>query len=67
MAAKPPPLELGGANEPLMDENSICPGCKLSVVDEAGGVVVAFGCVLVTQWTDPQIHNRAIQAIVFSR
>jgi hypothetical protein len=36
------------SNEPMpeMDQNSVCPGCKLSVLDESGGVVVAFGLVL---------------------
>lgn len=29
----------------LLTEQRICPGCKLSVVTENGGVVVAFGCV----------------------
>ncbi|EIN11622.1 RhoGAP-domain-containing protein [Punctularia strigosozonata HHB-11173 SS5] len=28
---------------PEMDQNSVCPGCKKSVLDESGGVVVAFG------------------------
>ena len=27
----------------LLTEDRICPGCKNSVVDEHGGVVVAFG------------------------
>lgn len=30
----------------LLEENRWCPGCKKSVIDENGGVVVAFGCVL---------------------
>lgn len=30
----------------MLSENRICPGCKLSVVTENGGVVVAFGCVV---------------------
>lgn len=51
MPNKPAPLDLNGhmehdtdfTNEGQMDENSLCPGCKLSVVDDTGGVVVAFG------------------------
>ena len=27
----------------LLTEDRVCPGCKKSVVDENGGVVVAFG------------------------
>lgn len=27
----------------FLTENRFCPGCKRSVVDENGGVVVAFG------------------------
>ena len=27
----------------LLTEDRFCPGCKKSVVDENGGVVVAFG------------------------
>jgi hypothetical protein len=53
MANRPPALDLGpagGADDGAdlgmqMDENTLCPGCKRSVVDETGGVVVAFGCV----------------------
>ena len=29
----------------LISENRTCPGCRLSVVNETGGVVVAFGYV----------------------
>lgn len=28
-------------------EERLCPGCKLSVVSEEGGLVVAFGYVLI--------------------
>ncbi|KAJ3885577.1 hypothetical protein GG344DRAFT_59006 [Lentinula edodes] len=30
-------------------EERLCPGCKLSVVSEEGGLVVAFGYVLLPQ------------------
>jgi hypothetical protein len=50
MANRPPALDLAheGASavddsELQMDEYTLCPGCKRSVVDETGGVVVAFG------------------------
>lgn len=29
----------------LISENRVCPGCRNSVVNESGGVVVAFGYV----------------------
>lgn len=32
-----------GLDPSLLTENGFCPGCKKSVVDENGGVVVAFG------------------------
>ncbi|CCM05062.1 uncharacterized protein FIBRA_07268 [Fibroporia radiculosa] len=41
-----PRLDISGspaADPALLTENRICPGCKKSVVDENGGVVVAFG------------------------
>ena len=31
------------STQALLTEDRICPGCKKSVVDEHGGVVVAFG------------------------
>lgn len=34
-----------GPDSALLNENRFCPGCKKSVIDENGGVVVAFGCV----------------------
>jgi hypothetical protein len=55
MASRPPALDLGPTHagaavdaagmdvQMQMDENTLCPGCKRSVVDETGGVVVAFG------------------------
>ncbi|KAG6375545.1 hypothetical protein JVT61DRAFT_3106 [Boletus reticuloceps] len=39
---------------PLVDiENRICPGCKKSAVSESGGLVVAFGSVLLNLLPDP--------------
>ena len=45
----------------VMGENRTCPGCKNSVVTENGGVVVAFGCVLLilpVQWPSNYDTNR---------
>jgi hypothetical protein len=46
MVSKPASLDLNAQTaqeETVMDENSLCPGCRQSVVDDSGGVVVAFG------------------------
>ncbi|KAH9948675.1 hypothetical protein B0H21DRAFT_777741 [Amylocystis lapponica] len=37
------PLANAAFSDPSLTENRICPGCKKSVVNENGGVVVAFG------------------------
>lgn len=42
-------------------ENKVCPGCQLSVMDENGGVVIAFGCVYNTSFfaLNSNVHMEA--------